>query len=214
MNRLAISLILLIYLLITEALHPQKAHDPLIAVSLFFGVAVAFTIHLLRNPGISVGRRVLAMVLDLGTLSYGLHIGGEVTALLFPIYLWAIFGNGFRFGRSYLFGATAIAIVGFGTVILTTDYWLAHYRLALGLLLGLLILPLYVSTLIRSLSKAKQQAEEASRAKSLFLASVSHELRTPLNAIIGMSDLLQDTPLRDDQRDMIVTVCSTTSMSF
>jgi two-component system sensor histidine kinase RpfC len=75
-------------------------------------------------------------------------------------------------------------------------------------LAGLVILPLYVSTLIRSLSAAKQQAEEASRAKSLFLASVSHELRTPLNAIIGMSDFLQDTPLRNDQRDMVLTMRS------
>ncbi len=75
-----------------------------------------------------------------------------------------------------------------------------------GLLAGLVILPAYVSLLIRKLSEAKAQAEEASRSKSLFLASVSHELRTPLNAIIGFSDLLTDTPLDEEQVDMTQTI--------
>lgn len=46
--------------------------------------------------------------------------------------------------------------------------------------------------LIRELSTAKEQAEQASDAKSLFLANISHELRTPLNAILGFSRLLND----------------------
>ncbi len=45
---------------------------------------------------------------------------------------------------------------------------------------------------ITELLKARREAEEASRAKSHFLASVSHELRTPLNAIIGYSELLKE----------------------
>ena len=95
----------------------------------------------------------------------------------------------------------AVIATAFVVVILKTPYWQANPWLAWGLLIGLVVVPLYLSSLLRALTHATEAAKAASEAKSRFLANMSHEFRTPLNGIVGMAELLATTPMSAEQRD-------------
>ena len=177
LNRLVIGSGICAYLLALRIDGFLGSLRPLVMSAAYAAFAVAFFLDLVVRARPSVPRLALQLLTDIGVLSFGMHIGGMIAAPLYPAYLWAILGYGFRFGLGYLRAATCLGVLGFLLCVITTPYWRENPFLSGGLLVGLIAIPLYAGSLIRSLSVAKQQAEEASQAKSLFLASVSHELR-------------------------------------
>jgi two-component system sensor histidine kinase RpfC len=176
------------------------------AFTVYFMISLMIFAHILWKPRVSVGRRLIAMAADFAMISYAAAAGGLGTGFFYPFYLWTVFGNGFRFGVPYLYVAMVFANIGFLAVLLVTEIWRQQTGLSIALFACLIMLPLYATKLIRNLSEAKRQAEEANRAKSAFLASVSHELRTPLNAIIGLGGLLHDQIRNAERRHMVSTI--------
>ena len=214
--RLAIFLAVMTYMLLGAVLGglEQNVSRTALAMSTV-GVIIGTVLFcwILWAPGKSNIRRVIGMVADYGLMATAMALMGEPLAWLYVIMMWVTVGNGLRYGNRFLAGAVTMAVLGFAVVLVTNPYWGQNLSLGIGLLVGLIAVPMYLSGLLRQLTKATQEAHRANEAKSRFLANMSHEFRTPLNGLSGMSELLATTQLDSEQRECLTTIqASTRSM--
>ncbi len=168
----------------------------------FFAIAVGIFAGICVFPAANATRRLIGMLSDAGGATFYVWLAGENGVSMIGVYLFITFGNGFRFGRRYLFRCQALCLAGFVAALLFVPYWRLHRTEGIGLLIALIVLPLYVSTLLKRIHEARARAEEANRAKTTFLANMSHEMRTPLNGIVGVVDLFQATELSPQQGEL------------
>jgi len=200
--RFIIGVIAYLYFSSSWIVHPEYIYSSIHFVALLFiTTATLILAATLVNHRASPWRRLFGAIVDFSTASFLLLIGGETSAPLVGVYLWVSLGNGFRYGVPYLYFSTALATLGFGSVLTFNPFWQSHLPLGIGILFTMVIVPLYAASLTRQLHAAVKRANEANQAKSNFLANMSHELRTPLNGVIGVADLLTETKLDKEQKE-------------
>lgn len=164
-------------------------------------IGLGLILGIIAQPRTSHVRRWIGIVSDYATLLTLMLIEPKALAPLYVIILWVTIGNGLRYGTRYLHSASVIGAIAFAVVAANAAYWREQPYLSIGLILGLVAIPAYLSRLLRSLRRSTEEARRANAAKSQFLATMSHEFRSPLNGIIGMSELLRSAQMPPEQRD-------------
>lgn len=206
--RIVIGLVFAFYFTNEKTLAGYPEHAKWVVVLMWFFVAWSAGLAFLAliSKEVSPVRRYVGMLSDTSVTTYLMFVTGEAGAALIFVYLWVTLGNGFRYGIQYLIACGALTVIGFGFVAMESPFWKLHSGISIGMLVMLIMIPLYTVFLLKQLHKAIEQAKAANIAKSMFLANMSHELRTPLNGVIGVADLLRETPLDNEQQELTLAI--------
>ncbi|HQU17192.1 MAG TPA: EAL domain-containing protein [Gammaproteobacteria bacterium] len=164
--RIAITAAASAYLYLAAAVvvppRPELWHGARISlVFLLVGVIIFAVVRLWPRP--STLRRGLVIITDIGITSYALYLTGSVGAAFYPVYLWIIVGNGLRFGVPFLYFSLVFSLGGFGAVLVLSDYWRNQLSAGVGLFIGIGVLPLFYSTLLRELHSVNRRLSEQVR---------------------------------------------------
>ena len=116
--RVSIVSVMVIYLAGRQFVDPTPGHAmALYSVACFLAFSFAIFAWVVAGPPDVRVRKIVGMLHDIGGLTCVMYFFDAATAPFYIAFLWVIFGNGFRYGTSYLALASAMSTVGFGIVV-------------------------------------------------------------------------------------------------
>jgi signal transduction histidine kinase/CheY-like chemotaxis protein len=205
-KRLIISNIVIIYMVVMGVdISPSITLEPWVdRVLIYYALHITAGLILFwaarRQSHPSPARRIAGMIADYGFLGLAISCQPIILMPLYTVIIWVTLGNGLRFGRPYLFIATAFAVFTVVAVaVVTFEDEVAIYVSSM-VIMAVLAVPQYAASLLSGVEAARAEADAANIAKSRFLAQASHDLRQPIHAISLFLASLQQTGLQPAQQ--------------
>jgi two-component system sensor histidine kinase RpfC len=127
----------------------------------YLAFAILVYVATRRRSAASVPHRMMGATVDITIFTYLLSATGDRGAVFVGAYLFIIFGNGFRFGRSYLHTCQVLSIAGFMLVLARVPWWHNNTFAGLGWLIALIVLPFYVSAFAERMREAHLKTGQA-----------------------------------------------------
>jgi len=174
-------------------------YDFLILLFTFTLYSIYVLTRILKYPG-QIPRRYIVTFVDIVFVTISSLLVGKSDSPFYLLYILLFISQGGRFGRSYLYATAAFSILSYGLVCILDPRFSTHALESSFKLIALIVLPLYLDAMLKTIQQARQAADAANESKSRFLATMSHEIRTPMSAAIGMINLLKTTTLNNDQQ--------------
>lgn len=116
--------------------------------------------NILRYPKSFPFRKLINIIADLGLLNLVIYFEGIKAIFLYPIILWIIVGNGVRFGIKHLYIALSLGVLFFMLATYFNDNWHSHKELSISLTIGLIILTLFYTSIIKKLHRLNETLED------------------------------------------------------
>ena len=192
------------------------------AVSLLACGLVGLTIfNVRRSKNFPFYALVYSVLIVAGTMSSALNQNTGINSALIPFFVLGVIVNGFICGwrAAMTFGFFTIGAIWFlwwvssnysYTPIFDVEHFADwNFQRAVQASLATLLITLVGAFFSKNMHEAFEEletgiakAQDSDRAKTDFLATMSHELFTPMNGIIGMNEILEETHLDDEQREL------------
>lgn len=169
-------------LAVADAPEPEpRVSCPAVAAVGLVGAWLMLLLILIR-PSPAPLRLYAGLAADAVVLSAFLHLGGGAAAAAFPGYLLAIFYCGKRFGAAALGVAAGGSLLGFGTVVATTEFWRAFPMVSAAFLAVLAIVAAVASMLLRAVVSLRRETAKAAKRRDLSLNASGAALRQAIEA--------------------------------
>lgn len=174
-------------------------HAFFILLSTFMVYSILVLLYILHRPQY-IPRRYIVTFIDIVYVTISSLLVGKSDSPFYLLYIIIFISQGGRFGRPYLLASAIFSTLSFALVCALDPDYSMHAMESTFKLIALIVLPLYLDSMLKTIQRAREAADEANESKSRFLATMSHEIRTPMSGAIGMINLLKITKLNDEQK--------------
>ncbi len=126
-----------------------RPDEPHVIVGIgYFAAALALFAAIVANPIASPSRRLIGMAMDITMLTWCMVFFDDRAVPFVLVYVWVTLANGFRFGPGALTVCLALSVLGFGTVLVLSEFWRGYPTAGIGLLIALAMLSLCLAVIL------------------------------------------------------------------